>query len=307
MSILIINFNEPSLVTMLQINASIAKHNKRIWCAFRTQHLYHYNAECVLTELDSDFEPISDKKLIAENNNTAFEDIRLFSFKDKLLAFYNYLPFTENAGWRIQYGTGFGEVDTETGLIKNQTSLRGLAKRWDEKNWSPYIFNGELFMVTDFDPFLRVIKINYNEDAITAGEIFTSVEKTAGWSYGELRGGTPLLAEPNTTDQWLYGFIHSFLPNEQGFKRYYYYTVVRYSHRDRHFEYHRNPLPYIDEEPDDEYEMLWKRSNGKHCKVIFPIGIMHHDQGVMVSFGKDDVSSYTEYFSWDRIKNLFNE
>jgi len=290
---------------MLQINASIARHHNKIWCAFRTQHLYHFNAECVLTELDSDFEPISDKMLIAENNNTAFEDIRLFSFKDKLLAFYNYLPFTEKDGWRIQYGTGFGEVDIKTGVIKNQTSLRGLSRRWEEKNWSPYVYNDDLFMITDFDPFLRVIKISYNNEAIIAGEVHLASKKTSGWQYGELRGGTPLLEEPGANDGWLYGFIHSFLPDEKGFKRYYYYTIVRYNHLNKYFEYHPNPLPMLDEEPNEEYMMLWKHSNGGHFKVVFPIGIMHHEHGVLVSFGKDDVSSYTEYFSWKRIKKLF--
>lgn len=290
---------------MLQINASITKHDEKIWCAYRTQHLYHYNAECFLNELDSEFEPVSDKRLIAENNNTAFEDIRLFPFKDKLLAFYNYLPFTENVGWKIEYAVGYGEVDVETGVIKNQVSLRSLSKRFHEKNWSPYIFNDELFMVTDFDPFLRVIKIEPIGETPHFEEVFMSTERTIGWEYGELRGGTPLISEPDTTDGWLYGFIHSFLPDQQGFKRYYYYTVVRYNHADKHFEYYPFPLPYLDEEPDEEYEMLWQRSNGRHCKVIFPIGIMHHNNGVMVSFGKDDVASHTEYFSWDRIKKFF--
>jgi hypothetical protein len=290
---------------MLQINASIAKHHEKVWCAYQTKHLRHYNAECFLTELNSELEPISDKRLIAENNNTAFEDVKLFSFGCKILAFYNYLPFQENIGWTLKYGVGYGEVDTQTGTIKNQVSLRSLSKRFDEQNWSPYIFNDELFMVTDFDPFLRVIKIGEIGGFPNFEEVFVSSEKTKGWGFGELRGGTPLINQPNASDGWLYGFIHSFRPDENGFKRYYYYTIVRYSHSDKRFEYHPSPLPYIDEEPDDEYEMLWKRSNGRHCKVIFPIGIMHHDDGVMVSFGKDDVSSYTEYFSWERIKNLF--
>ncbi|MFD2872288.1 hypothetical protein ACFS5N_07415 [Mucilaginibacter ximonensis] len=64
-----------------------------------------------------------------------------------------------------------GEVDIEAGVIRNQTSLHGLARRWEEKNWSPYVYNDELFMVTDFDPFLRVIKMSYKNDAIVAGEI----------------------------------------------------------------------------------------------------------------------------------------
>jgi hypothetical protein len=231
---------------MLQINASITKHHDRTWCAYRTKHLYHYNAECFLTELNSDLEPISDKRLFAENNNTAFEDIRLFSFKNKLLAFYNYLPFQENIGWTIKYAVGFGEVDIETGIIKNQVSLRTLSKRFDEKNWSPYIFDGELFMVTDFDPFLRVIKITGIGGQVHFEEISISASKTNGWQFGELRGGTPLINQPDADDGWLYGFIHSFRPDENGFKRYYYYTVVRYNHSRTYFEYHPFPLPYID-------------------------------------------------------------
>ncbi len=291
---------------MLQINASIAMHREKIWCAYRTQHLYHYNAECFLTQLDEELEPVSDKRLIAENHNTAFEDIRLFSFNGKLLAFYNYLPFQENVGWKIEYAIGFGEVDTETGVIKNQVSLRSLSKRFHEKNWSPYVFNNELFMVTDFDPFLRVIKINLMDENPQFEEIFFSIEKTHGWEFGELRGGTPLIDEPGATNNLLYGFIHSFLTDQHGFKRYYYYTIVRYNHMDKSFEYQPDPLPYLDEEPDEEYEMLWKRSNGRHCKVIFPIGIMHYKDGILVSFGKDDVASHTEHFSWDRIKKYFH-
>jgi len=290
---------------MLQINASIARHHDKTWCVFRTQHLYNFNAENILTELDKNLEPISDKPLIAENNNTAFEDIRLFSFKGKLLAFYNYLPFQENIGWKIIYAVGYGEIDLETGILKNQVSMRGASKRFHEKNWSPYNYQDELFMVTDFDPFLRVIKIDLFNEQSKVTEIFLSPLQTKGWAYGELRGGTPLITKPGTDDGWYYGFIHSFLPDEMGFQRNYYYTIVRYSHIHKYFEYHPQPLPYADDEPDEDYTLLWRLSNGRRFKVIFPIGIMHHEDGVMVSFGKDDVCSYYEYFSWDKIEELF--
>ncbi|MGF7078471.1 hypothetical protein [Mucilaginibacter sp. UYCu711] len=291
---------------MLQINASIAKHDKNIWCVYRTKHLRHYDAEYFLTELDAELEPISDKRLFAENKNTAFEDIRLLSFGDRLLAFYNFLPFEENVGWKLKYEVGYGEIDAEKGIIVNQVSLNSLSKRFHEKNWSPYIYNGELFMVTEFDPFLRVIKIENTSGKKDLQEIYQSQNITTGWDFGELKGGTPLVVEPNANDGWFYGFIHSFRENETGFKIFYYYTVARFNPFSKELEYHHTPLPYIDEEPDDEYNLLWQLSNGKHCKVIFPIGIMQHDDGLMVSFGKDDVCSYTEHFSWDRIKAYFN-
>jgi hypothetical protein len=291
---------------MLQINASIAKHQNRFWCSYQTKSLRHYNAECFLTELNPELEPISEKRLIPENHNTAFEGIRLFSFEDKLLAFYHYLPFQENIGWKIKYGVGYGEVDIVTGLIRNQVSLRNLSKRTHEKNWSPYSWNGALYMVTDFEPFLRVIKIGQANINDIHEEVFIAAEKTKRWEFGELMGGTPLISNPADNDGWLYGFAHSFKLNEQGFKRYYYYTAVRYHHQNRCFEYHMLPLPYNDEEPDEEYESLWRQSNGRHRKVIFPIGIAHHNDGVLVSFGKDDVISYTEPFSWESIKAYFN-
>jgi predicted GH43/DUF377 family glycosyl hydrolase len=162
-------------------------------------------------------------------------------------------------------------------------------------------------MVTDFDPFLRVIKVKNSSGETDLREIYQSKNKTTGWDFGELRGGTPLIVEPYVNDGWFYGFIHSFRENEYGFKRFYYYTVARFNHISRELQYHPTPLPYIDEEPDDEYNLLWQSSNGKHCKVIFPIGIMQHEDGLMVSFGKDDVCSYTEHFTWDRIKAYFNK
>jgi len=295
---------------MLQINASIAKHNERIWCAYRTTHLYpepyyHYDSQPYLIELDNDLEPLNDIPLVAENNNTAFEDIRLFSFKNKLLAFYHYLPLVANKRWDIIYAIGFGEVELSSGIIKNQVSLRSLSKRDHEKNWAPYIYDEELYMVTDFDPFLRVIKIDFVGEGVKSKETYISKEKTKSWAFGELRGGTPLISEPGSQDGWIYGFVHSFRSNEQGFGRYYYHTVVRYNHVEKYFEYHPEPLPYLEEEPDEDYELLWRYSNSKRSKVIFPMGILHCDGGVMVSFGKDDVLSFTEYFSWERLKSFF--
>jgi hypothetical protein len=118
---------------MLQINASIAKHRERIWCAYRTKNLYQYDSESFLTELNADLEPISEKRLVAENKNTAFEDVRLFSFGDKLLAFYTFLPFDDNGGWKWEYVVGYGEVDEESSVIKNQVSMRNLSRRVNEK------------------------------------------------------------------------------------------------------------------------------------------------------------------------------
>jgi len=292
---------------MLQINASIARHNQKVYCAFRTQHLDNYDARSYLTELDEDLNVISDKKLTAANNNTAFEDIRLFSCGESLIAFYNYLPIIHGK-WEWQYAVGFGTVDPESGIIKNQISLRHLSKRFHEKNWTPYIFEGQLYMITDFDPYLRIVKIEVSDDQeMRSKEIHQSSIKTDSWNFGEIRGGTPLIYPEGTDNNWQYCFVHSFLPEHNGFNRYYFFTVLRFDPQTKEIEYYPNPLPYEEEEPDEDYILLWRLTNRMAFKVIFPIGIMNHDEGVIVSFGKDDVCSYTQYYTWKYIQDLFQK
>lgn len=290
---------------MLQINASIARYKSQIFCAYRTKHLYKFDSECFLSELDENLEVIVDKPLLAENNNTAFEDVRLFSYENYLLAFYTYFP-TRNIGcWDWIYGMGFGIVDPETGYIRDQYSLRELSKRTHEKNWCPFMFNENLYMITDFDPYIRIIQIENIGKTTNAKEIYLSDTITKGWQFGELRGGTPLLNKLEQNSEWFYGFVHSYLTQVNGFSRFYYYTVVRFNAISKQLSYHPIPLPYVDEEYDEEYELLWQYSNNCSLKVIFPIGIMYQDKGVIVSFGKDDVCSYTQYFTWDYLENLF--
>ncbi|MDN5283944.1 MAG: hypothetical protein JWR38_218 [Mucilaginibacter sp.] len=188
-----------------QINVSIAKHKEKIWCAYRTRNLDDYDSISELTELSNDFRPLGSKRLIAENNHTAFEDVRLFSVGELLMAFYTFLPNLAGFGYQFIYSVGFGLVDVNLGVIKNQISLRRLSKRIHEKNWVPYIYNDELFLITDFDPFLRVIKLSDKSGKLVLCEEFLSSERSKVWKYGEVRGGTPLIANPNNSEKWLYG------------------------------------------------------------------------------------------------------
>lgn len=289
---------------MLQINASVVLHQDKYWCAYRTQNLFRFNSFSFISELNEDLDPVSNKPLIAANGNPAFEDVRLFSTGDTLLAFYTYMPKTET-GWIWHFGVGYGEVDAITGVIKNQVSLRSFSKRKEEKNWVPYIYNNEVFVITDFDPFLRILKVRNSRGETDINEIYLSTDKTKGWPYGEIRGGTPLIAPPGPVSNWLYGFVHSHLSNNNGYRRFYYYTAVRFDPLTKRVEYHQPPLHYDDSDIDSKYTLLWHKSNKRELKVIFPIGIMHYNNGIIVSFGKDDVCSYTDFFSWEYIYSLF--
>jgi|GEM_PF-4543952 len=292
---------------MLEINASIAIHQQRIWCTYRAGDLFNYDARTVLTELNSEFQPISETRLVAENNNTAFEDVRLFSAGQHLLALYTYLPYDGDGSWKWEFGVGVGYVDVDSGMIKNQQSLRGLSKRAHEKNWCPYVLGDEIFLITDWDPFLRVLKLGRVDGEIIPEEVFQSTERTVGWEYGELRGGTPLLQSPHDGEEWLYGFVHSYLHYYKEFTRYYFYTVVRFNHYTKVVEYSPKPFESDYDTSDEIYQDLWWYSNRKSLKVIFPIGIMQYDDGVIVSFGMDDVTSVTQHFKWDYLIGLFSK
>jgi len=290
---------------MIQINASIAKYQNRIWCSYRTRNLYQFDSLSYIAELNSEFEQVADRRLILENGNTAFEDVRLFQAGKSLYAFYTYFPFDGKGGWNWIYGVGMGKVDVEKGVIMEQHSLRSFSKRYHEKNWTPYVYDGAIYVITDFDPLLRVIKIGAIGEEIMPEEVFLSEAKSSKWNYGEIRGGTPLVLNP--IDGLLYGFVHSYLPNINGFKRFYYYTALRFDHLLNSVDVYPNPMSYQDDDADEEYKDLWDISNGCSLKVIFPIGIISEGDGVMVSFGRDDVCSFTEYFSWSYLMNLFNE
>ena len=259
----------------------------------------------MLTELDSELLLVKNLRLVSENNNTAFEDVRLFSAGQRLLAFYTYLPQDDAGGWKWEYGVGVGFVNVNSGLITGQQSLRGFSKRMHEKNWCPYIVEDEIFLITDFDPYVRILKLGKLDGEIMPEEIYQSNIRTFGWKYGELRGGTPLLQGPQIDDGWRYGFIHSFLPSYQGYVRYYFYTAVRFNHFTHQVEYHPEPMEFDYNTSGSVYQELWWYSNHKTLKVIFPIGIMPHQDGVLVSFGVDDVTSVTQYYTWKYLFGLF--
>lgn len=182
--------------------------------------------------------------------------------------------------------------------------MRGFSKRYHEKNWVPYIVDDDVFLITDWAPHVRILRMGNVNSYFEISEFYLSDNETEGLEYGEIRGRTPLLKNPHKEDGWYYGFIHSSLSNYKGFDRFYFHTIVRINHKTKKIEYHRSPLPCTEQETDEEYNQLWLRSNNKQLKVIFPIGIMYHDTGILISAGIDDVSNTVETYSWEQIETL---
>jgi len=292
----------------LKINSSIEQYHERYYCAYRTDHMDEYDANNFLTELDLQFQPLRHIPLRASNGNTAFEDIRLFVFRERLLAIYTYLPKTGDNSWVWHNGIGIAEIDINNGLLIHQQSLRGLAKDVHEKNYIPYVYEGELYVMASCDPSMRIIKIEGEIGDFSFREIHNAEFAIKKWRYGQLRGGTPFINSPETNDSWLYSFLHSsiYLPNGNHYSRFYFYTVCRFDPISYKMEYYLKPLGYSSTRIDDTEGNKWiLKSNRIGIKVVFPMGIINYKDGLLISYGKDDCVSRLKYYNWYYIQKLF--
>ena len=295
----------------LKINASIAENNGRLCFAYRTRRIQEYDTAHYLTELDENLEHVCYTKLEASNENPAFEDVRLFSFQGKLLAFYTYLAGSPEMGWLWMGAVGMGIIDTQTGLITKQQSLRCYGKRIHEKNWTPVEWNGQLFLITDFAPCMRILKALGKLGNFVLSEYYNARIETKSWPFGEIRGGTPFISFPKQESDWRYGFVHSVIYDYSKPKlfRTYRYTIARIKLYDFTFQYHPNPIGVWEEENTDEYIHLTKLGSNDvyDMKCIFPMGLVNYGEGVLLSYGKDDCVSRLRYYSWDYLLSFFNE
>jgi len=294
--------------SQFKINASIVSFSGRYWCSHRSNNLDKDNHN-YLTELNDDLTNNRHMLFVPENGNTAFEDVRLFVFRNQLMAIYTYLPYVLGK-WVDRFSIGIGVVNIHTGLVLQQQELIHYSKRFHEKNWIPFIENDKLFIITDFDPYFRILEAEGEIGHLVFNEIYLATEKTMGWEYGEMRGGTPFISNMQKKSKWQYSFVHSSIhvPNGTNFIRFYVSTVLRFCLSELKFEFLPYPVDYSKSEKDPLYPLIWRKSsNGEFFRVIFPMGIVNYDEGVLVSYGKDDCVSRLSYFSWDLIYRLFGD
>ena len=293
-------------LAQLKINASIVQHQSRYWATYRTTHLYDLNSSTILTEFDDSFRPLSHKRILIESENLPFEDVRLFDFNGILIALYSFLIINSEKKSDWKYSVGIGIVDISTGLIKNHQSTDSVSTRYNEKNWVPYVFEEELYIITDYEPHLRIVKAEGGAEKFLLKEIYIGEARSGGWQFGEIRGGTPLLQSKSRNPDWFYGFVHSSDFTKDNVKVYV-YTIVRFSHQTKVVEYPTWPIGYSEEDLDVEYQRLFQLGvPDQNLKCVFPMGIIEFDDGLLMSYGKDDCVSLIRHYTWTYIESLFD-
>ena len=249
-----------------------------------------------MTELDSSFTAIRHTPLFIKAVRF-FEDVRLISFKGRLIALYAFADDNMISPEMLKWKMGIGVVNESTGEIEH-TSLEKWHIDKREKNWTPCIAGNSLLLIRSFNPLIiyRVADDIGNIELITfriAASFYYSEEKGEDWEHGELHGGTPFIEH----GEWHYSFVHAhrkdIIVKGTHYWRYYNYTIARFNPATCEFQYYSNPLPV-----DATLTKVW---------CLFPCGIMEYIKGVIISYGVNDCSAYLCSYSWDFIESCFDK
>ena len=243
------------------------------------------------------------------DKNPAFEDLRMFLWKGRVMVLYTYLPLNKLANHLWKYRLGISELDLGAGTLIHQQSLHTIGLAEQEKNWVPIIINSKLHLVSNFAPFLRIVEIWGEIGALQFKETFLAREKTPVWDYGEIRGGTQFISPPFSAKiPWQYSFVHSHinLPNGNNHSRHYFYTIMRINTNTFEIEIYAQPLNFsVQEDHPSLHSPYHLPRKDPTINVVFPMSAVESDDGVILSYGKDDCISQLKYYSWAYLVSLF--
>jgi len=269
-------------------NCGLFRYADRLWMSYRF-HLKQHSGRCAtaIVELDeATFQPKGKSewlKLSPVNAGCHHEDARLFLFRGE-----PYLSYTEMSSY--QPGRDYS-------CVMKYAKLRFKKNKWEveeswrpnygrnegrskEKNWVFFEHDDELHAIYNSGGDHKVIRLK--------GDRVDAVYDSMGpaWHFGPVRGGTPPVMQPDGTYLTVF---HSSLPTEKAphYVRYYAaaytfdgkppFTPLRISTR---------PLMAGSESDghkvDPRYADSWKPW------VVFPCGLVEHNDGWLVSLGVND-------------------
>lgn len=147
------------------------------------------------------------------------EDPRALNWKGNLLI--SYCNFRLNSYAHQAYGTVMPDfrIARPISLVYGHNREDLMLGKWHEKNWVPFVTDGNLAFVYAMHPHHEILMIE-NERIVKTHA--SSGDWSLHWGWGEPRGGTP----PILVGDYFYSFFHSSLPHRtlpDGQKRRRYY------------------------------------------------------------------------------------
>lgn len=275
-------------------NPSICKVDEGILMTFRyfPDHTRQWISEAYIVLLDESFNPISQPQLLSFRDTNTFppfySDCRLFSYQEKLYIVYsdftdfdypgdiNYNPYVSCNEFMQLVGLDFDLRFNTTPSIKLFHQEKQYRYR-REKNWSPFEWNGKLFL--SYYPFPHEIL----EPDLATGECkrvyLTHAEHP--WKWGELRLSTPALL----VDGEYLAFFHSSmkLVSPESRERdvlHYFFGAYTFSSEPPFEITKASPEPIIAK------GMYTYSDDWLHC--VFPLSYVVSGDDIYLSYGKDD-------------------
>jgi predicted GH43/DUF377 family glycosyl hydrolase len=273
-------------------NPSIIKWKNGILFSFRVilDEKLPYNSNLGLVWLDEEFQPLHEPQLLNTQIKqpqvpSRAEDGRLIVLGESLYLVYSNCVEEKisRKGFRVHVaeilydGENFQLEDLEPILY-----FEGESSDKREKNWTPFDYEGNLFLSYSISPHLvfHPLKGTYGCETISLSP------DTIDWPLGELRGGTPAFLDK---DKYL-SFFHSCKKmssvHSNGKETLHYFMGAYLFQKDPPFQItHINSSPIIGENfyIGSSYTPYWHP-----VQAIFPCGFIQDDPFIWIAYGRQD-------------------
>lgn len=280
-------------------NGSVTRWRGKLLLAFRVHDIDYEQELCIhesaisssigvskigIVQLNEDLEPITEPQIL--EMTIGAQDPRILCIDEKLcLVFCEIIQEGEAAGLS-RMGSAFLEFDGEKFHLSSYIVFEifnGESSKRHEKNWVPFDYHGHLLFSYSLLPHCVLAPLLKEGCCKT----LAVSQSPINWLWGELRGGTPAVV----FDEHHYiSFFHSSIniaSKHSSYRKIPHYFMGAYLFKK---EYPFN-ITHMSKEPifapgfydGREYDPYWHPV----C-VVFPTGILHHDDQIWVSYGRQD-------------------
>lgn len=246
-------------------------------------------SEIGVVELDKEFNLISTPQLLDTRGANFYpsraEDARLISVNDTLYLVYsnNIDEVISKGGFRVFIGT-IKEQNGNYSLVNMQGlfDYPGASSNIREKNWSPFAYQNELYLVYSISPHIIFKPVIETSTCLQVAE----TDDEVSWDWGILRGGTPAL-EIEEGYLSIFHSVQKMKTVQSEGKDILHYFMGAYIF-DKSPPFHvkaisTTPLFCEGMFEGETYQRYW----GSVC-CVFPCGLIVDDKYLWISYGRQD-------------------
>lgn len=251
----------------------------------------------ITVRLGTDYQVIGPvRELVTEFGKKELDsvhDARLFYFRQTLWIIFSMIHSERRSSERQMFAGPLEEMRSGAFRMKKSVHL-SVAKSGDQKNWSPFEYEGELYFVYYVNPHI-ILKANMETGECE--ELKRGDEVGVKWAYGSARGGTQTLRLGN---KYIAAFHSS--------RAFQYLNGVRDTAYFMGFYTFQAHPPFMvvahNEHPIDS-SLFYDAENPR--KIVFPTGLHVSGDRVIVLSGKNDDAMIVNEFALDDVLDSMTE